>query len=381
MSTSTAQLQVQECCAGFVSVTLHPYTPGSFLLPSSPLHSAPPPLSFSLPSSSPALLTLTSSPSPPLPSPPILLSPPPPLSSPLAFRDSGLPPGETYQDVIKRQQEGQIIYFPDHATDAVRDRPRGGPSSDQSRGGPSSDQSRSGPSSDRPRGWPSSDQPQQVPNTASYGTSTASASMVPDSPYYRYGNQQQGNPHMQTSGGVNPAFAEPSKRLVLDMPTSSGTTEEYPQHSDNPPFASSPSSLSIPYGGSRGKSPAISPTQQSTPGYDHLSPSPQIQELLDKRMMIDDPDDRRCLLQLAKRLPKWRYFGLYLNLPESTLAEMDRSGVDADDKAVTMLMQWVKESQTGTRATLVHCLGEVGAVDLMYELKHTGTIKPRDPVK
>ena len=121
--------------------------------------------------------------------------------------------------------------------------------------------------------------------------------------------------------------------------------------------------------------------KQSTPGDDHLSPSPQIQELLDKRMMIDDPDDRRCLLQLAKRLPKWRYFGLYLNLPESTLAETDRSGVDADDKAVTMLMQWVKESQTGTRATLVHCLGEVGAVDLMYELKHTGTIKPRDPVK
>ena len=125
----------------------------------------------------------------------------------------------------------------------------------------------------------------------------------------------------------------------------------------------------------------MSPTVSSTRGVDRLPPSPEIQELLDKRMSVDDPADRRCLLQLAKRLPKWRYFGLYLNLPESTLDETDRSGVDADDKAVTMLMRWVKESQTGTRTTLVQCLEEVGYLELMQELKLTGAIKSRDPVK
>ena len=112
-----------------------------------------------------------------------------------------------------------------------------------------------------------------------------------------------------------------------------------------------------------------------------MSPPPEIQELLDKRMSVDDPKDRRCLLQLAKRLPKWRYFGLYLNLPESTLDEMERTGADADDKAVSMLFRWVKESQTGTRATLVKCLEEAECFELMHELRSTGSIKPRDPVK
>ena len=268
------------------------------------------------------------------------------------MRDSDAPE-QSYLDIIRRQQEGKLISFPDSTVeDSVKDQLHAAPST--------------------------SHQPapmQKVNVTSDQGT------VVPDSPYYRHGNQQQGNPHVQTSGAVSVPNAVPKETLVVHSPTG-----ERLMGTDNALFLPSPSPVgpltSILRSISGGDSPASSPSASSTVDMFYAKVPPQeIKELLSKRMSTDNRDDRKCLMRLAKRLPKWRTLGMYLNLPMSTLDELERTGVDADEKATNMLMLWVKESESGTRATLVESLEEADCMDLARELMYTGTIHPRGPVK
>ena len=108
-------------------------------------------------------------------------------------------------------------------------------------------------------------------------------------------------------------------------------------------------------------------------------PPPEMKDLLNQRMDLDDIDDRNCLLRLGECVPRWKELGVKLGLPMNQINAIGAS-VDSDygSKAVDVLFAWLGVSPTGTRQTLVDVLREAKLYKLALELQNTGTVEQRE---
>jgi hypothetical protein len=103
--------------------------------------------------------------------------------------------------------------------------------------------------------------------------------------------------------------------------------------------------------------------------------------MLQRRMNLDDKDDRDCLLRLAERIPRWKELALKLGLPMSQISAIGANHEsDYGTKATDVLFAWVEASTTGTRQTLVQVLKESKLNHMALELYTTGAIQCREDI-